>query len=412
MTRATVPPVFLFALLFVLALQAVAAPVIDDKAARRIDEVVNAAIAARKAPSCCVVIGTASEVLFAKAYGRFTYEPASPAVTLDSPYDLASCSKPVGTGAALALLLQDGKLKLDDPVSKYISSWNRDDKRGITIRNLATHTSGLPSYTQAARAEKTKKPGESTADALINCIASLPLTYKTNQGHTYACLNFLTLARVNEEAAKVNQESLLRERVWEPLGMKNTGYYLSAAKKKLCVPTLDNRQGDVHDPLAYYHRDGYHCSGNAGLFASANDLAKFCRMILSNGCCHEGSPLRRGMILRPDIVDMLFTDLVPADPKYAWGLGWGLSGRGPSSPAVPSTRPIEGQPAIDPKTARISHTGYTGTAIEIDRYAGTYMIMLTNRVYPNDNTSVSSIRAGIRRVLSESNPPSADPSRQ
>lgn len=384
----------ILALLLCLVVPTAAAPVIDDAAAKRIDDAVQAAIAARKTPSCCIVIGTAERVIFARAYGRFTDEPTSPAVTLDSPYDLASCSKPVGTGTALALLLEDGKLRLDDPVCKYLPSWNRDDRRSVTVRNLATHTSGLNSYTSAARSDGMKKPGQSNADALIDCIASLPLKYKTNEGHLYACLNFLTLARVNEEAAGTSQEQLLRKRVWEPLGMTNTGYYLSDEQKKRCVPTTESRQGIVHDPLAFYYRDGHHCPGNAGLFSSANDLARFCSMLLSNGRYGPRRPFRQRRIMKPETIDMFFTDLVPDDPKYAWGLGWGIS----------TSRPRPASVKLGPKVTAISHTGYTGTAIEIDRYAGTYMIMLTNRVYPNDNTSVGSIRSAVRRVMLETDP--------
>lgn len=395
------------ALLLCVFISATAAPVIDDAAAKRIDEVVEAAIAAHKAPSCCIVIGTADRVLFAKAYGRLTYDPASPAATLDSPYDLASCSKPIGTGTTLALLLEDGKLKLDDPVSKHLPSWNREDRRTVTVRNLATHTSGLNSYTSAARADESKQPSQSNADALIDHIAAMSMKYKTNEGHLYACLNFLTLARVNEEAAKVSQETLLRERIWKPLGMNNTGYYLTDAQKKLCVPTLDTRQGVVHDPLAFYYRDGYHCPGNAGLFSTANDLARFCQMLLSNGRYGQKRLFKQRRVLRPETVDLFFTDLVPADPKYAWGLGWGISGTrryavAGSTPLVLSAKPIEARPAH--KIATISHTGYTGTAVEVDRCAGTFMIMLTNRVYPNDNTSVGSIRSAIRRIMIDTNP--------
>ncbi len=365
-----------------------AAPVIDAEAAKQIDRVVNEAIAERKAPSCCVIIGTGGTTLFAKAYGRFTYDLDSPAATLDSRYDLASCSKPTGTGTALAVLIQNDKIKLDDPVSKYLPSWNRDDKCNITVRNLATHTTGLPAYTSVDRAEKGKKSGESNADALIHCIASLPLQYETNKGYKYSCLNFLTLARVNEEAGGLSQEALLRENIWEPLGMKNTGYYFSDADKKLCVPTLVKRQGDVHDPLAYYYRDKYHCPGNAGLFSSANDLSLLCRMIINDG--KFGSR----QILRPDVVEMFFANQAKGVDDYAWGLGWGISDNKRYPAPVVRTS----------KTAAISHSGYTGTYIELDRYAGTYTIILTNRVYPNDNTNITSIRVGVRKVVLDTDP--------
>lgn len=369
-----------------------AAPVIDAEAARKLDDLVNSQIAKHITPSCCIVIGTGNQVLYSKAYGHYTYDPTSPAVTLDTMYDMASCSKAVGTASAFALLLQDGKVKLDDAVSKYLPSWNRDDKRTITLRNLVTHTSGLPSYTSASGAQAGRKPGDTSADALINHIASLPLQYKTNEGHLYACLNFLTLARVNEEVARTNQEALLRKRVFESLGMSSTGYYITDAQKKLCAPTLTSLQGEVHDPLANYYRDGYHCPGNAGLFTTANDLTRFCQMILCNGRYGHKRFFRQRRIFAPQTVDMFFTNQAPADPKYAWGLGWGMnSNRAPSEKR-------------GPKTACISHTGYTGTMVQFDRYAGTFMIILTNRVYPDDSTDVGRLRSGIRRIVMDTDP--------
>jgi CubicO group peptidase (beta-lactamase class C family) len=368
-----------------------AAPVIDATAQAKIDQTVGAAIAKHLTPSCCVVIGTSKDILFAKAYGHLTYDQGSPAATLDTLYDMASCSKAVGTTSATALLLQDGKLNLDDPVSKYLPSWNRDDKRTITIRNLATHTSGLPAYTSADAAEAGRAPGESHADALIKHIAALPLQYKTNEDWLYACLNFLTLARVNEEVAGTSQERFLRARLFTPLGMSDSGYYLRRAKKLLCAPTIGGasfRQGVVHDPLAYYYRDGYHCPGNAGLFTTANDLSKFCRMVLSGGRWGDKQ------IFAPQTIDLFFTDQIPAGVKTTRGIGWGISQRPPYATSLNA----------GPKTACISHSGYTGTFIELDRLAGTFMVILTNRVYPSDSTSIGDIIHGVRQTMIETDP--------
>jgi len=368
-----------------------AAPLLDATAVKKIDDTVNKAVADHVTPSCCIVIGTRDKVLFARAYGHLTYDTGSPVTTLDTIYDMASCSKPIGTATMTALLIQDGKLHIDDPVSKYLPSWNRDDKRTITIRNLATHTSGLPSYTSATRTEAERKPDQSHSDALIEHIAALPLQYKTNEGQLYACLNFLTLARVNEEAAGTSQERFLRERVFEPLGMINSGYYLRSAKKQLCAPTIGGknfRQGVVHDPLAYYYRDGYHCPGNAGLFTTANDLTKFCQMILADGKCGDQQ------ILAPQTVDLFFTNQAPASSKETWGLGWGL----------PTGMPFATKLNSDPKHACISHSGYTGTYVIIDRLAGAFMIQLTNRVYPNDSTNSYVITRPVRRLMIETDP--------
>ncbi len=383
--------ILLVIIALLISITAQAVPVLDAASQQKIDEIVNTAISKHSTPSCCVVVGTKDQVLFAKAYGRLTYDADSPAATLDTIYDMASCSKAVGTTSALAFLIEDGKIKLDDPVSNYLPSWNRDDKRTITIRNLATHTSGLPSYTSAEKAEKVRQPWETHSDALIKYIASLPLAYKTNEGYVYACLNFLTLARANEEASGMSQERLLRERLFGPLGMESSGYYLSHKQKLLCAPTIGGksfRQGIVHDPLAYYYRDGYHCPGNAGLFTTANDLSKFCRMILSNGSW-DGK-----QILKPETIDLFSINFVPEKVDVVHGIGWGINRRIPYATSL----------NVGPKKACFSHSGYTGTFIEFDRLAGTFLVILTNRVYPDDTGGNYSIIRGVRQIMLETDP--------
>ena len=383
---------FLIACALLLAVTCVqAAPVLDAGAQQKIDEIVNAAISKHSTPSCCVVIGTKDQVLFAKAYGRLTYDADAPLATLDTLYDMASCSKAVGTTSALALLLQDGKVSLDDPVSKYLPSWDRDDRRTVTIRNLATHTSGLPSYTSAAKTEAARRPWDSHPTALIKYIASLPLIYKTNEGSTYACLNFLTLARVNEEAAGLSQERLLHERLFGPLGMDNSGYYLSHKQKLLAAPTVGGksfRQGIVHDPLALYYRDGYHCPGNAGLFTTGNDLSKFCRMILSDGTWNGKR------IFTPETIDLFSTNYQPETLESVHGIGWGISRRVPYATSL----------NVGTKKACITHSGYTGTFILMDRLAGAFMIVLTNSVYPDDTSPGAGITRTVRTVMLETDP--------
>lgn len=364
---------------------------LDSAAEKKLDDAVSTAIQKHSTPSCCIVIGTKDQVLFAKAYGHLTYEADSPSATLDTLYDMASCSKVIGTNSATALLFQDGKISLDDPVSKYLPCWDRDDKRTITIKNLTTHTSGLPAYTSAEKAEASRKPWDTHSDALIKYIASLPLAYKTNEGYTYACLNYLTLARVNEEIAGMSQERFLRERLFGPLGMTSTGYYLSHKQKLLCAPTVGGksfRQGIVHDPLANYYRDGYHCPGNAGLFTTANDLSKFCEMVLSDGSWHGKQ------IFTPETIDLFSTNKIPAKIDVLHGIGWEIPRRYPYATSLNS----------EPKKACFSHSGYTGTFVEFDRLSGTFMVILTNRVYPDDTGGDYSIIRAVRQTMLETDP--------
>ena len=365
-----------------------AEPILDADAQKRIDTAVEGAIGRHVAPSMCVVIGTADKALFAKAYGRLTYDPNSPEAALDTIYDMASVSKAVGTTSAALLLVQDGKLSLDDKVSKYIPAWDRDDKRDIQIRQLMCHVSGMPSYTNASLAEAERKEGESKADALTKLIASLPLKYKTGEDYVYACLNFLTLARVNETILGKTQDAFLQERLFKPLGMVNTGYYLNPEQKSHAAPTTPKLQGSVHDPLAAYYVDENHCPGNAGLFSTANDLTAFCRMILSNGTWNGQQ------IFKPETIDQMATNQVPLRVRELHGTGWGRSLSYPF--ATKLNRGFA--------KACMSHSGYTGTYVHFDRLAGTFVIVLTNRVYPDDGASDYRLRKEILGIVLEADP--------
>ncbi|MDI6828522.1 MAG: serine hydrolase [Armatimonadota bacterium] len=369
-----------------------ASPKFDPNILKRIDTLVEEAIAKKRTPSAVVVIGTADKILFAKAYGNLTYDNDSPPATLDTIYDLASVSKAVGTTTATMLLVEEGKLSLDDPVSKYLPAWNTDDKKNIKVRHLLCHISGLPAYTNAAKTEEQRKQGESKAEALIRRIASLPLEYKTGEGWKYSCLNFITLARINEEAAGMSQETFLRRRLFVPLGMLHTGYYLSAKKKAIAAPTVGKpnfRQGVVHDPLAnYYESEGWRCCGNAGLFSSANDLSKFCQMILSGG------QWKGRRILSPETINLLGISQVPDKVGRVFGLGWGLSRSYPYATSLNQ----------GPGKSVLSHSGYTGTWIRIDQLAGTFIIILTNRVYPDDTSQGAGIQREITKIVVENDP--------
>lgn len=382
---------FIVALIVCTLLPALGAPVLDDAAKSRIDAVIEQGIARHYAPGVAMVIGTKDQILYAKAYGRLTYDPNSPPVTLNTLFDLASVSKAVGTTSAALLLVQDGKVSLDDPVSKYLSAFDTDDKRDIRLRHLISHISGLPSYTSAAKAEEIRKEGEAKYDALVRHIASLPLKYKTEEDYVYSCLNFLTLARVNHEVAGKTQGEFLKVRLFGPLGMMHTGYYPTPDEKTYTAPTVGGArllQGSVHDPLAAYVSDGVFCGGNAGLFSTANDLSIFCRMILSNGTW-EGREY-----FRPETVDLMATNKVPLKVRRFHGTGWVRALNPPTATSL--NRGFA--------KAVFTHSGYTGTYIRFDRLSGTFLVFLTNRVYPNDRGSESRMRSEVLRVMLETDP--------
>jgi CubicO group peptidase (beta-lactamase class C family) len=344
-------------------------------------------------PGAVVVVGTTEEILYETAVGRSTYDDDATTMAMDTIFDLASVSKVAGTATASWLLLEEGRLQLDDNVSKYISGFKEGGKEDVTIRDLLTHVSGLKAYESFKRVEAKRTKGETHADALIRHYAALPVSYTPREDYKYSCLNFQSMARVNETVLEGRMEPFLAQRVWEPLGMIDTGYLLTAEQKARCAPTQIREDGSVivaetHDPLANYHGSETHCPGNAGLFSTAPDLAKYCQMILNNGKW-DGK-----QILSEETLKQATSIQTPEQLKSKRGLGFVIYTKEPY--ATPEN--------IAPDAAVVGHTGYTGTAFYIDKLHGFYVVLFTNRTYPDDSRkpadqlSIGKVRRETMRI--------------
>jgi CubicO group peptidase (beta-lactamase class C family) len=316
------------------------------------------------------------DLLWAQAYGTTTFDPEDAAyaeVGLETLYDLASVTKLVGTTSASLIILGDGQASLEDPVSDYISGFDANGKRGVTIHHLMTHTSGLKAYESYTRVEEAREEDEPACDALIRHYAQLGLSYPTGEDYTYSCLNFQTLARVNESAADRTLESLLRERVFDPLGMDDTTWRPTTEQLARTAPTHRDGSGrpvsgTVHDPLARYHGSSTHCPGNAGLYSTAPDLARWCRMILQHGAWDGGQ------VLEADLVALATS--VQTDPAVGELRGLGFDVYESSAYIRDANR--------EPGHHLVGHTGYTGTMVLIDQDTGVFLVLLTNRTFPVD----------------------------
>lgn len=336
-------------------------PVLDRIAAEGLDEKIY--------PGAVLIVGQPGRILHAKAYGKRTYAADAPAMTLDTIFDMASVSKVAGTSTESWVLLQDGKIKLEDPVSKYIPGFEANGKDTVTIKDLMTHTSGLKAYENNALVEKERLPEESHADALVRHYAALKPSYEPRSKYLYSCLNFQTMARVNETASGQRMQEFLQAHVWTPMGMKDTGYVLSDEQKTRIAPTHKIKGGafsttEIHDPLANYHSvDADHCPGNAGLFSTAPDMARFCEMVLRGGK-FEGK-----QIISSEILAKATVSQTPPGVEEKRGLGWDIYEQPPYMTELNK----------EPADLVIGHTGYTGTLLWLDKHSKTYFVFLTNR---------------------------------
>ncbi len=285
-------------------------------------------------------------------------------VRKDTIFDLASMSKLFTTVAAIQQL-ERGTIKLDAPVATYLPGFAQNGKGAITIRMLLTHTSGLrpdlPFYNYPDRASQ-------EAALFADTPQATPGT-----AYIYSDLNMITMQFVLEKVTGKSLDTLVREGITEPLGMRDTGYNPPASLKPRIAATeyehkpyaaLDRGLvwGQVHDENAYALGG---VAGHAGVFSTARDMAIFAQMIL------DGGTYGHARILSPDSVRLLFTDFNTAFPGDAHGLGFEIAQRWYDDAM---TSPVT-----------IGHTGYTGTDIVIDPLSHSFAILLTNRVHPSRN---------------------------
>jgi len=285
---------------------------------------------------------------------------------LDTIYDLASVSKVLSTTTSVMLLLEEGKLRLYDPVSRYLPDFRHKE---ILIWDLLTHTSGLQA--DILHAPKLK----SREEALEKIYGCDPI-YEKNTKIVYSDVGFILLGFIIEAISGITLAEFAKKNIFEPLEMVDTSY--NPVDKDRCAPTEERRdeifdgylKGYVHDEKAYILGG---VAGHAGVFSTVNDLSNFIKMILNDGLFNN-----KQFFSKPTI-DLLFTKQVELKSGISLdtntrGLGWILQGSYSSASDLAS-----------PNT--ILHTGFTGTNIFIDRTNKIGFALLTNRVHPTRNNN-------------------------
>ncbi|MCC6487374.1 MAG: DUF1343 domain-containing protein [Candidatus Hydrogenedentes bacterium] len=307
-----------------------------------------------KSPGCVAYIGDLQKTYLHEASGFRQIAPASLPVQKDTPYDLASLTKVVATATALMLLHEAGQLELDRSVFHYLPIPAFEP---ITVRHCLTHSaglvSGLPYYKES-----------STIDEMLQRYAALPLKWKPGTRWLYSDVGFMILGRIVEIAAADALDRFCANRIFTPLGMKDTRFKPDAAYAARCAATekCPWRKklvvGEVHDENAYAVGG---VAGHAGLFSTADDLATFCRAYLS------------GKVLKPETLDTMMK--VPQIPAWPWqGLGWQVD---------PWSTKNSG---FLPSRTAFGHSGWTGTSLWMDRASGLFAMQLGNTCHPSRAT--------------------------
>jgi CubicO group peptidase (beta-lactamase class C family) len=361
----------------------------DSERLKRLDKVIEESVRQEQTPGAVLLVMRNDQIVYQKTYGHKQTEPEKIPMEFNTVFDMASITKPVATATSAMILVERGELRLLDRVSDILPGFepwydkNTDERTPIRILHLLTHTSGLPPYANVT--ELTEKYGSPAPDSLLKHIATVERHHAPGTYFKYSCLNFITLQRVIEKISGESLADFSAEHIFEPLGMEHSGFLPDNVEIMACAPTelLEEGllRGTVHDPLARVMMGGV--SGNAGLFSTAQDLAIFSSMMLHEGIYNDVR------ILSPAAVRAM-TRTPLGYEEFGRGLGWDLHSDYASNQGDLFGRKTYG------------HTGYTGTSLVIDPETGTVVILLTNRVYPDDSGSVIRLRSLVANIVAGS----------
>ena len=341
-----------------------------------IDAVINQGIRENRMPGAVLVVGHKGEIVYRKAYGNRSLLPFAEPMTVDTIFDLASLTKVVATTSAMMKLFEEGKVRINDPVTAYLPEF-QGGYSPITVRDLMTHYSGLPPDLKLV-------PAWSGYDTGIHMALTASPQGPPETHFVYSDINFNLVAEIVHRVSGQMVNEYCRENIFEPLGMKETMYLPPASLRPRIAPTEQQPDGEilrglVHDPTARFMGG---VAGDAGLFSTADDLARFCQMMLNRGT------LDTARIFSPLTVDYFTSPQSPIEGKDIRGLGWDIDSRYSGN-----------RGELFPKGRSYGHTGFTGTSIWIDPVSQTFVILLTNSVHPHLRPAVTSVRGRVATVV-------------
>jgi uncharacterized protein YbbC (DUF1343 family)/CubicO group peptidase (beta-lactamase class C family) len=342
-----------------------------------IAEFAQSEIQSGRVPGAVVLVGNSTEVLFRQAFGQRSRVPEQLPMTAATLFDLASLTKVVATTTAIMQLVERQKLGLDDPVAIYWPQFAKNNKSAITVRQLLTHYSGL----RADLDLSSKWSGYSTA---VKLMGEERLVSAPGLNYLYSDINFEILGELVRRVSGQPLDVYCAENIFQPLGMKSTGFNPSPLLRPDIAPTeyfgSTMRQGEVHDPTAS-RMEGI--AGHAGLFSTADDLAIFARMMLNGGSWNGVQ------ILSHESVDEMTIPQSPIGKAKLRGLGWNLAA--PFAANREQLLPV----------GSYGHLGFTGTMLWIDPVSNTYVIVLSNRVHPYGKGDANPLRRGIVAIVAD-----------
>ena len=347
-----------------------------------IDLLMEHAITQRLIAGGVVLIGARDGAVFQRAYGRMSAEPSSPPMRQDAIFDVASLTKVVATTSAVMKLVEEGRVSVTGPVAAWFPEFGGDAKKGLLVRHLLTHTSGITDFPLSLP--------DPLHQAVEGC-AARPSRGEIGNSFCYADLNFILLGDLVRRASGVTLDRYVMEHFFVPLGMVDTFYSPPPDVKPRLSATLRPDGGVLTgEPQDIHARQLGGVAGHAGLFSTAADLARFCRMLMNGG------ELDGRRVLAERTVAEMTAPQYAEGGKVVRGLGWDM--------ASPYSAP-RGHGFSD---RSFGHTGYSGGSIWIDPKQDLFVVLLTARLDFRHTSDFNRLRRDLSTLAGSCAAPSGE----
>jgi len=341
---------------------------LDQNMLAEIDDIINRALEQKVFPGAVVLVGRRGRVVKFDSYGYSMEKPTIKRMKRSTAFDLASLTKPIVTASLALKLVEQGTWSLSDPLSRFIPECQEAMKDRVTLWHLLTHTSGLPDWCHYFADHVDR-------ERILARIVTSELVHAPGIRITYSCPGYLLLGMALERATDTSLDQLAKTLIFNPLGMQDTTFCPGAELRRRAAATEYHPAfkrvlvGEVHEGSAWAMGG---ISGNAGLFSTASDLARFAQMLMNQG------HLNGNRIFSPFTVKRM-TCLAMQGLNERRSLGWVLPG--PTTPYVGDLM----------SSSSFGHNGFTGTSLWIDPIVELFVLLLTNRVHPTQTRGVEEI---------------------
>ena len=355
----------------------------DNERLQKAFALLDQAIREKTIPGAVAAVGRGDRTAATYAGGYAVDTPGEQVLMqVNTRFDVASLTKVCSVLPLMLLLLDDGEIRLNDPVARFLPSFGEGDRGRITLKHLLTHSSGLPPH----RPFYKQRDGQhADREAIWGAVLSEPLIHEPGAVVDYSDIGFMTLGKVIEAIARQTLDQLCNERIFKPLAMVNAKYcpLHGEGVAPFAATEYDERHGyyligEVHDENARAV-DGV--SGHAGLFTDVSDLVKYVKMWVRGGIAEDGTTFLSSSAIRLALVNHV--DALSA----ARGLGWCLRTDGYDH--MGDYWPMSG----------FGHTGFTGTSLSLDLPSGIWIVLLTNRVHFGRQVNIARLRATVHNVV-------------